>query len=67
MEGVSWGRQERARAKWALVGGLNDESRTYSLSVFIGRVDLFTIWNPSGDDMKDCREEEYVRADIRTT
>lgn len=67
MEGWSWGRDERARAKWAFVGGLNDESRTYSLSVFVGRVDLFTIRNPSDEDMKDSKRVEYVRADMQAT
>ena len=66
MEGVSWGRAERARARWAFVGGLNEESRTYNLSLFMRRVDALTTWNPSDEDTKDSRRVEYVRADMRT-
>ena len=63
---MSWVREESARARCAFVGGLNEESRTYNLSLFIGRVDVLRTWNPSDEDPKDSRRVEYVRADMRT-
>ena len=62
--GSSRGREERASARCAFVGGLKDESRMYNLSLVIGRVDVLTIWNSSDDDMKDPRRVEYARAVI---
>jgi hypothetical protein len=36
------------------------------LSLFMGRVDVLTTWNPSDEDTKDSRRVEYIRADMRT-
>jgi len=50
---LSAGREDVARAKWAFVGGLKDESRTYRGPLLECLEDGLRTWKVSEDDVKD--------------
>lgn len=67
MDGTLGARQDRAKPRWALVGGLKDESRMYNVSVFDDREVGLRIWKPVLELRKDWRRVEYVRDDMWAT
>ena len=53
-----------ARARWAFVGGLKEESRMNIVSSFGGRDGGLIISKDLEEDIKDSRGAEYFRSDI---
>ena len=66
VEGTLGVRDERARPKWAFVGGLKEESRIWIVELFDVRPVGLRIWKSLLERMKDWRWVEYVREDMLT-
>jgi hypothetical protein len=64
VEVLERGREDCARARWAFVGGLKEESRMYNGPFWVCEEE-FRILNVEEDDMKDWTLFVYVREDIR--